>query len=445
MSARRFKAYPEYKDSRADWLGEIPANWEAKRLRRIFRVINGSTPRSAEPDYWNGDIPWVTPEDLGDLSEVEIWGTRRCITEAGYRSCGTSLAPAGSLVLSTRAPIGHLAIAGVTLCTNQGCRSLAYRAHESRRFFFYQLLAARPELESLGQGSTFKELSRGKLEDFRIVEPPQDDQRAIAAFLDRETARIDGLVAKKERLIELLQEQRTALITRAVTKGLDPNAPMKDSGVEWLGEIPAHWNVQRVQQSCSRVTDGAHISPDTSSEDFPFVSTVDIRGGVIDFGGCLRTSASSYAYMERTGCRPRQGDVVFSKDGTVGTTAVVTTDREFAVASSLVILSPNRTQLHSSWLDYWLNSAFIKDEVELLLSGAALRRISVTKVGRLPLLIPRESDEQRVVVTFLDRETAKIDTLITRIRDAIDRLKELRTAMISAAATGKIDVREEVA
>jgi type I restriction enzyme S subunit len=185
-----------------------------------------------------------------------------------------------------------------------------------------------------------------------------------------------------------------------------PYSAYKDSGVEWLGEIPAHWDVKRVRQSCSQVTDGAHISPDTSSSDFPFVSTVDIRGGVIDFDGCLRTSALSYAYMARTGCRPRLGDVLFSKDGTVGATAVVATDREFAVASSLVILSPDQTELDACWLNYWLNGMFIKDQIELLLSGAALRRISVAKVGSLPLLLPPELDEQRAIATCLDRETA---------------------------------------
>ena len=181
---------------------------------------------------------------------------------------------------------------------------------------------------------------------------------------------------------------------------------MKDSGVEWLGEIPAHWNVKRVHQSCLKVTDGAHISPDTTASDFPFISTVDITDGEIDFDGCLRTSAQSYAYMERTGCRPRRGDVLFSKDGTVGTTAVVTTDRDFAVASSLVILSPDTRQLDSRWLDYWLNSAFIRDGVELLLAGAALRRISVAKVARLPLPLPSSLGEQQAIADLLARETA---------------------------------------
>jgi len=242
-----FPKYPKYKSSGIEWLGEIPEHWGIKALKRVFRILNGSTPKSGEPSYWDGDIPWATPDDLGSLQGDTLFFTRRMITEDGYNSCGTSLAPAGSLVLSTRAPIGHLAIAAVPLCTNQGCRCLVFHTKDETRFFYYQLLTARQELESWGQGSTFQELSRDKLGAVYLVAPPVHEQRAIAAFLDRETARIDKLIRKKERQIELLQEKRSAVISHAVTKGLNPNVKMKDSGIEWLGKIPEHWEVIRLK------------------------------------------------------------------------------------------------------------------------------------------------------------------------------------------------------
>jgi predicted nucleotidyltransferase component of viral defense system len=142
----RLKPYPAYKDSGVEWLGKIPAHWEATRLKRVFMVVNGATPQSGVAEYWDGEIPWVTPEDLGDLVGSEINAPRRRLTELGYENCGTTLAPAGSLVLSTRAPIGHLAIAGMPLCTNQGCRTLVFRTGPVSRYFYFQLLAARPEL-----------------------------------------------------------------------------------------------------------------------------------------------------------------------------------------------------------------------------------------------------------------------------------------------------------
>ncbi len=218
---RRFKPYPEYKDSGIEWLGEIPAHWEVKRLKRIFIVINGSTPKSEEPNFWDGNIPWVTPDDLGNLSTRELAQPERYVTEAGYQSCGTTLVPASSLILSTRAPIGHLAIAGVDLCTNQGCRSLVFRKEQNRNFFYYQLLALRPELDSWGQGSTFRELSKTKLEYVYLINAPLEEQNIIGSFLDRETSKIDALTAKIREAIDHLKEYRTALISAAVTGKID--------------------------------------------------------------------------------------------------------------------------------------------------------------------------------------------------------------------------------
>ena len=145
------RLYPAYKPSGIEWLEEIPKGWEIVPLKQIFHILNGSTPKSSEPGYWDGDIPWATPDDLGSLSGDTLNVTKRKITLEGYSSCGTSLAPAGSLVLSTRAPIGHLAIAGVPLCTNQGCRSLVLRRDADRRYYYYQGLIVRQEFEKRSQ------------------------------------------------------------------------------------------------------------------------------------------------------------------------------------------------------------------------------------------------------------------------------------------------------
>lgn len=424
---RRFKPYPAYKDSGVEWLGEIPAHWEVKRLKRIFHVVNGATPASGELAYWDGDIPWVTPEDLGDLSSATILATTRNITEEGYRSCGTTLVHAGSLVLSTRAPIGHLALAGLDLCTNQGCRSLVFRSAASREFFFHELLAARPELESLGQGSTFRELAKGMLEDVELAAPPEPEQRAIAAFLDRETARIDGLVAKKERLIELLQEQRTTLITRAVTKGLDPNVPMNDSGVEWLGEIPAHWEVKPLKRVFANL-DSMRV-PLSGEERATMIKEYPYYGasGVIDH-------VEDYLFDEPLILVAEDGANLYSRSSPL---AFVATGR-YWVNNHAHILKPLDGDV-----SYWAHvlSSVVLDP---WISGSAQPKLTGEKLGSIPLpTLPLR--ERHAIAAFLDRETARIDALVAKVRDAIERLKELRTALISAAVTGKIDVREEVA
>ncbi len=209
------------KDSGVEWLGEVPAHWEVKATKRVCHIVNGATPKSAESRYWSGDIPWITPEDFAHLDRGYILSSKRKITWAGYQNCGTTMVPIGSLVLSTRAPIGHLGIAGVKLCTNQGCRGLIFRHKDSEIYYFFQFSACRIDLQARGQGSTFMELSKDKLADFEIAVPPLPEQTAIAAFLDRETAKIDALVAKIEEAIDRLREYRAALISAAVTGKID--------------------------------------------------------------------------------------------------------------------------------------------------------------------------------------------------------------------------------
>jgi type I restriction enzyme S subunit len=208
----------------------------------------------------------------------------------------------------------------------------------------------------------------------------------------------------------------------------------KTSGIEWLGNLPEHWEIDRIKRVSTRVTDGAHISPDLSSPDFPFVSTVDISDGRIDFDGCLRTSEDCYDYLVHSGCRPHKDDLLFSKDGTVGRTAVVDAEREFVVASSLVIISPQPTRLSSTFLDYWVNNTFLQQDILLQMSGAALRRISVEKVSRLPVFLPPVA-EQNAIAAFLDVEAQRMNRLVRKKRELIERLREKRAALISHAVT----------
>lgn len=213
--------------------------------------------------------------------------------------------------------------------------------------------------------------------------------------------------------------------------------------LSWLESIPRDWRHNRLKFVSKRITDGAHISPDLTSPDKCFVSTVDLGNGGIDLDRCLKTSQQSYEYMVHTGCKPFGGDVLFSKDGTVGKTAVVPCDVDFVVASSLVIITPNLKHILPSFLDYWLNSPFMKEEYELLLSGAALRRISVAKVGQLLVCFPK-LETQRRIIDVLNFETARIDTLIAKKQRLIELLQEKRTALISHAVTKGLNPNAEM-
>lgn len=208
------------KDSGVEWIGEIPEHWEVKQTRHVFRILSGSTPKSGEKLFWDGDIYWFTPEDLGNNQNKNISESRRKITDDGYKSCGTSLAKANSIVLSTRAPIGHIALSTVPACCNQGCRILE-QEKGIPEFRYYTLLSAKPILQSLGQGSTFMELPRQSLASFKLPCPPHEEQQAISNFITQFTAKTDRQNAQVIETIERLKEYRSALITDAVTGKMD--------------------------------------------------------------------------------------------------------------------------------------------------------------------------------------------------------------------------------
>ncbi len=433
----RFRPYPEYRDSGVEWLGRIPVHWQARRLKTLFSLANGATPESEEPVFWNGNIPWVTPEDLGQLTSREINDSARRITQAGYESCGVTMVPQGSLVVSTRAPIGHVGIAGVGLCTNQGCKSLVRRRAAEPKYYFYQLRAAQPVLESLGQGSTFRELAGAKLSQLSVGEPGNEEQGTIAAFLDRESARIDALVAKNERLIELLEEKRSTLVTQTVSKGLDPTVPMKDSGVEWLGEIPAHWEVERNRwlftESAVRSRQGeeelltvSHITGVTRRSEKPDVTMIEAE------------SHEGYKV-----CRPGELAIntMWAWMGALGT------------AGELGMVSPSYNvfriadpRLDPEYYDYVCRIPNHVTEIIRHSKGIWQSRLRLYPDAFREMVspVPPQAEQRRIVV-FLDRHSSMSDDLVARVRVAIARLEEYRAALISAVVTGKIDVRGDAA
>lgn len=214
--------HPPRKPSGVEWLGNIPAHWTVMPIKRRYGIVSGGTPSTTEPAYWEGGIVWMTPEDLGGVRTRCVSASRRTLSREGVANCGSEIVPAGTVIISTRAPIGHLAVATVPVCTNQGCRSLVpVSDEEPTDYLYYALASARQVLLSSGKGSTFSELSAHGLGSHRVAFPPRPEQQAIAGYLDRETAKLDALVAKIQTAGERLREYRSALITAAVTGKVD--------------------------------------------------------------------------------------------------------------------------------------------------------------------------------------------------------------------------------
>jgi len=438
---RRFKRYPAYKDSGVEWLGEIPAHWDVKRLK--FSVELNPSALKEHKLSEDSEVSFVPMEAVGEYGGLDLSRTKRL---ADVRSGYTYFAD-GDVVIAKITPCfengkGALA-AGLTNGVAFGTTELhVLRALDAvdRRYLFYLTLGDAfrrlGEAEMYGAGGQ-QRVSELFVKNFRHPIPPIDEQCTIAAFLDRETARIDALVAKKERLIELLQEKRTALITRAVTKGLDPTVPMKDSGVEWLGEIPAHWEVVPstwlFAERKERAREGdEHLSATQKYGVIPRAEFERLEG---------RQVVHAFMHLEQRK-HVEVNDFVISMRSFEGGLEIVRAPG--CVRSSYCVLRGSE-EVHPSFFAYLFKSStyiqalrstsnFIRDGQDL--SFANFRQI---RLPRVPL------QEQRAIATFLDQEIKGIDALVSKISEAIDRLKELRTALISAAVTGKIDVREGAA
>ena len=296
-------------------------------------------------------------------------------------------------------------------------------------------------LDSLTYGTKMPRVNPEQVGSSRAPVPPEPEQHAIAAFLDRETAEIDGLVEREERLIELLQEKRAALITRAVTRGLDPNVPMKDSGVEWLGEIPAHWDIApvyaRYEVALGKMLDTKRVTGESSGR---YLRNVDVQWDAVNVEDLPKMDFPS---SERNRYLLRPEDLLVCEGGEVGRTAIWDGELDECFYQKAIHRVRPWSDSEIPRFFYFLMYALAKRGV--FTAGGnpnTIDHLTAVQLRHYRVPFPGTS-EQHSITAFLDRETAEIDALIAKVHQAIGYLKEFRTALISAAVTGKIDVREE--
>ena len=434
--------YATYKDSGIPWLGEVPEHWEIKHSNQIFKIHNGATPKTSEPDYWGDEIAWFTPKDLGDNKNKEIAVSLKMITKEGYENCGVSLAPAKSIALSKRAPIGHLAITLLPAVVNQGCFLLEVLSPNDVNYLYYWLHANKSTLNSFGQGSTFMELPREKFAMLKISIPSEKEQTAIAHYLDTKLGEIDALIGKQQTLLEKLAEQRTAVITHAVTKGLNPAAPMKNSGVEWLGDVPTHWQLINLKFLC-RVKGGYAFSSDNfSDEGIPVIRISDILfDGTVDNINCKRIPLE--LAPNQKDFELRNGQLVMAMTGaTIGKISKYCSEDYAYINQRVGKFEAFNSRLNYAFLYHLLNTSGYQEHIKLTAFGGAQPNISDSEMVNYQMVLPT-MEEQAHIADYLDKETAKIDRLCDTVNQTIDRLKEYRIALITQAVTGKVKVTNE--
>ena len=436
----RWAPYPKYKDSGVEGLGEIPAHWEAKKWRYCCRVAEGGQIAPDEEQY--RDRVLIAPDHVepgtGRILRMETAHDQGAIS-------GKYLVKPGDIIYSKIRPALNKACVstGNWLCSADMYPVSITDSRLETRFLLYFILSG-PFVRLMVDESmrvAMPKVNREKLAAVRILIPDPVEQRAIVDFLDRETAKIDALVAKQQRLVDVLEEKRTALITQALTRGLDPNVPMRSSGVEWLGEIPAHWDVQKLRR-CVAVTGG--MTPSMEVEAYwngsiPWVTPKDMKAEVIGDSGIRVTEA---AVQETSLAVVESGAVLMVVRGMIlaKTVPVAWTKCRVTINQDMKALRPV-----SGINEQFLARALAARQEALLslvdVAGHGSRRLPTDRWLAMPLPIPPRA-EQEVIVNHTQESTAALAAAAEKARASTELLREYRTSLMTAAVTGSIDVRD---
>lgn len=424
--SNKYAAYPEYKDSGTDMLGAVPYDWNVKRLKYLVSLItNKATSRN----------------NAVGLENIEGWTGRFIQTDSDFQGDGTAF-DQGDILFGKLRPY----LAKVLLAISKGeavgdFHVLRPVNQKLARFIQYQMLTE--EFISFVDSSTFgakmPRVSWEFMANVIGVEPSLDEAIKIADFLDYETARIDRLIEKQQRLIELLKEKRQAVISHAVTKGLNPDAPMKDSGVEWLGQVPEHWIVAGFKKYIGPIVDYRGRTPEKTESGVFLVTARNIKNGNVDYSLSEEfISDNDYPEVMKRG-KPKIGDVLFTTEAPLGEVAQVD-DESVAFAQRIIKFRGLENILTNDYLKLFIQSTPFQDGLMTYATGSTALGIKVERLSYLKQLIPPIS-EQKQIVSTIKLHHIKYGRLIATAMEAINLMKERRAALISAAVTGKIDVR----
>lgn len=438
-----FPAYSTYKDSGVEWVDTLPAHWGKVALKWVSKIFAGGTPDKTKAYYWeNGSIPWL---NSGAVNQVLITEPSNFITTEAFNTSSARWIDPGSLVIAlagqgkTKGMVAQLAIR--TTC-NQSMAAITPAENLKPRYLFWWISSNYQNIRNMAGGDLRDGLNLELIGDIPALIPSEEEQTQIARFLDHETARIDALIKEQLRLIELIKEKRQSVISHAVTKGLDPTVPMKDSGVEWLGEVPVHWIVSRIKNVASFITSGPRGWSDyidESGEDIFLQSgDMDNRMNVL-FDKAKRITTPEGAEGVRT--RLQDGDVVVCITGAnTGRVAVLGELNQAAyVNQHLGLIRPYTLACNSRYLGYALSSTTCQTYFNIEQYGLK-EGLSLTDVAEAPLMVPPLA-EQIQLVAVIESQLATLDGLTADSEMTVELLQERRSALISAAVTGKIDVR----
>lgn len=439
-----FPRYPAYQVSDIEGGQEAPAHWSPIRLGRVVTLNpSKSEVTGVDPD---SEVSFLPMEAIGERGDLDLSRTRPV----------SELLPSGYSYFRN----GDVVFAKITPCFENGKGALIKGLSGGIGFGTTELIVLRPMrnrlietfLDYLVRSDYFRRIGESRMygaggqkrvpdayvRGYYFALPPLAEQRAIAAFLDRETAKIDGLIEEQERLIELLKEKRQAAISQAVTKGLRGDVPMRPSGIGWLGEIPRGWEIKRLKHISPSLTVGIVVNPSeyVSPEGLPYIYGADIREGAISWERSRRIDPAVSDAQAKT--RLRAGDLLTVRVGAPGVTAVVPPECHGGNCASVMLIRSGG--FDSRWLCYAMNARIVRCQVEVVQYGAAQEQFNISHAVNFWVPVP-PGETQAQIADYLDKATRRIDDLVELANTCVDLYRERRSALISAAVTGQIDVR----
>lgn len=438
------RRYESYKDSGIDWLGEIPAHWEVKRSKFVNKIYNGDSLNDNQKSKYQSDnlqhLAYISSKDINlNYSTIDYNNGIRIYDYQNFKVAPNNT----SLICIEGGSAGRkIAFTNEAVCfvNKLACVTTLYPVNS--KFVYYSLKGSLFQTQFANAISgLIGGVSISALNGFLFTIPSIDEQHAISLFLDQKCAKIDALISVKEKQIELLKERRQAVIHEAVTKGINPNVKLKDSGIDWIGEIPEHWEVVRLKYITTKIVDGAHFTPTYVDSGIPFLRVTDLsKSGIdrkIDWNNVKFIPLKEHKELIKR-ANPEVGDILLSKNGTIGLTRVIDWEEEFSFFVSLCLIKPVK-KLSPSYFEFFFNCPLVDRQINDSSSRTSVTNLHLEKIKELTINLPPNSEQQEIV-SYLDKQTFSIDKAIIQKQEQIQKLKEYKQSLINEVVTGKVRV-----
>ncbi len=395
----------------------MKSGWKNTAIGAVCEIVNGGTPKTGVPEYWGGQHRWVTPAEMGKRPSPYIDDTERKISDLGLRDSSARMLPPRSVILSSRAPIGHLVINTEPMSTNQGCKGLVPSAAVHTEFLYYYLSSIVDLLNSLGTGATFKELSGGKLKEVPIPLPPLPEQRRIVGILDEAFA---GIATAKANAEKNLQNARALFESHL-------HAVFTHRGPGWVET--------KLDHVTDLITCGVAKRPDYVPSGVPFLSAKNVKNGQVIWSGYQFITEEAHRALTKHN-KPRKGDILYTRVGSYGEAAIVDREMEFSVFVSLTLIKPKKSLLNV-FLKHYLNSSMIKELAAASITGVGVGNLNVGAVREFPIHLPSFEDQEAITARLdaLQTETRRLEALYARKLAALD---ELKASLLHQAFSGHL-------